>query len=69
MELVIPSALPQDHFGPLDDLMRTSGDATQSSAQLAASLDEHFHSGVFATVATEPAQSSFTSAAMEPCLR
>lgn len=59
--LLMPVALPADFFGPLDDLMRTSGDLTAQAATLSAGLDTLFGgadggvaSGVYAIVATGP---------------
>ncbi|MEI8257914.1 MAG: hypothetical protein WCJ30_19735, partial [Deltaproteobacteria bacterium] len=61
--LLMPGALGADFFGPLDALMRTSGDLTAQSAALADGLDTLFGSadggaaapgGVYAVVATEP---------------
>ncbi len=59
--LLMPAELPADFFGPLDALMRTSGDLTAQAAAIADGLDTMFVNadggvagGVYAIVATEP---------------
>ena len=50
---------PADFFGPLDGLMRRSGDLGADAATLAAGLDTTFGAGVYAVLGTVPRADAF----------
>lgn len=51
--------LPDNHFGPLDALLRRDGDLTADVGTLSAALDTTFSRGVYAVVGSEPRPDAF----------